>query len=96
MAAYEWVRDALEVVGTEAQLPLAFQLPLQCWMFKRTVPFTHHATGATWSKWVALITQWAQMGNPSHLGILEVIMNWPEGKDSEASLYNKTADGEGE
>lgn len=23
-------------------------------------------------------------------------MNWPEGKDSEASLYNKTADGEGE
>jgi len=45
----------------------------------------HHATDATWSKWIALINQWARMGNPSHPGILEVIMDWPEGKDFEAS-----------
>ena len=45
----------------------------------------HHATDATWSKWVALITQRARMGNPSHPGILEVIMDWPEGKDCGAS-----------
>ena len=30
-------------------------------MFKGKVPSTHHATDATWSKWIALITQpiWA-------------------------------------
>ncbi|KAK4810662.1 hypothetical protein QYF61_007462 [Mycteria americana] len=50
-------------------------------MFKGRVPSTHHATDATWSKWVALITQWAQIGNPNGPGILEVIMDWPEGKD---------------
>jgi len=54
-------------------------------MFKERVPFTHHATDAMWSKWVALITQRTQMGNPSHPGILEVIMDWPEGKDFGAS-----------
>jgi len=61
----------------------------------------HHATDAVWSKWVTLITQRAQMGNPSRPGILEVIMDWAEGKDfgaspeeevtraEEAPLYNK-------
>ena len=49
-------------------------------MFKGKVPSTHHATDATWSKWIALITQRARMGNLSRPGILEVIMDWPEGK----------------
>ncbi|KAK4811065.1 hypothetical protein QYF61_016351 [Mycteria americana] len=56
---------------------------------------------AMWSKWVTLITQRAQIGNPNHPRILEVIMDWPEGKDlgispeeevtpaEEAPLYNK-------
>ncbi|KAK4814675.1 hypothetical protein QYF61_024982 [Mycteria americana] len=78
LAAYEGVRAASEVVGTEAQLLLAPRLPVLGWTFKGRVPSTHHATDATWSKWVALITQQAQMGNPSHPGILEVIMDWPE------------------
>jgi len=76
-------------------------LPVLGWMFKERVPSTHHATDATWSKWVTLITQRARMGNPSHPGILEVIIDWPEGKDfgalpeeevtraEEAPLYNK-------
>ncbi|PKU29803.1 hypothetical protein llap_19895 [Limosa lapponica baueri] len=50
-------------------------------MFKERVPATHHATDATWSKWIALITQRTRVGNPSHPGILEVIMDRPEGKD---------------
>ena len=70
-------------------------------MFKGKVPSTHHATDATWSKWVALITQRSRIGNPSRPGILEVITDWPEGKDvgispeeevtraEEAPLYNK-------
>ncbi|KAK4825458.1 LOW QUALITY PROTEIN: hypothetical protein QYF61_027613 [Mycteria americana] len=78
LAAYEGVRAASEVVGTEAQLPLAPRLPVLGWMFKGRVPSTHHAT---WSKRVTLITQWARIGNPSQPGILEVIMDWPEGKD---------------
>ncbi|KAK4811075.1 hypothetical protein QYF61_016361 [Mycteria americana] len=101
LAAYEGVRAASEVVGTEAQLLLAPRLLVLGWMFKGRVPSTHHATDATWSKWVALITQRAQIGNPNHPGILEVIMDWPEGKDfrispeeevtcaEEAPLYNK-------
>ena len=52
-------------------------------MFKERVPSTHHATAGRWSKWVAVITQWARMGNSSHPEILEVIMDWPEGKDLE-------------
>jgi len=48
------------------------------------------------------------MGNPSRPGILEVIMDWPEGKDfrtspeeevtcaEEASLYNKLPESEKE
>ncbi|XP_074788487.1 uncharacterized protein LOC141973621 [Athene noctua] len=82
VAAYEGVRAASDVVGTETQLLLAPRLPVLGWMFKGKASSTHHATEATWSKWVALITQWAQIGNPSHPGILEVIMNWPESKDS--------------
>jgi len=75
-------------------------------MFKERVPSTNHATDSTWSKWVALITQQARMGNPSRPGILEVIMDWPEGKDfrvsseeevthaEEAPLYNKLPENE--
>ncbi|GAB0208749.1 hypothetical protein GRJ2_003340600 [Grus japonensis] len=70
-------------------------------MFKGRVPSTHHATDAMWSKWVALITQQARIGNPSCSGILEVIADWPESKDfrmspeeevtcaEEAPPYNK-------
>ena len=54
-------------------------------MFKGKVPSTHHATDATWSKCIVLITQFAQMRNLSHPGILEVIMYWPEGKKFGAS-----------
>ncbi|XP_063280752.1 uncharacterized protein LOC134565196 [Prinia subflava] len=49
-------------------------------MFKGKVPSTHHATNATWSKWIALITQHAQIGKLNRPGILEVITNWPEGE----------------
>ncbi|KAK4827627.1 LOW QUALITY PROTEIN: hypothetical protein QYF61_019837 [Mycteria americana] len=89
--------QAFLVVGTEAQLLLASRLPVLGWMFKGRVPSTHHAADATWSKWAALITQWARIGNPSCPGILEVIMDWPEGKDfrmSEAPLYNKLPENE--
>ncbi|XP_048786412.1 uncharacterized protein LOC125686463 [Lagopus muta] len=80
LAAYEGVRAASEVVGTDTQLLLAPRLPVLNWMFKGKVPSTHHATDATWSKWIALITQRARMGNLSRPGILEVIMEGPEGK----------------
>uniref|UniRef100_A0A8B9VB55 ribonuclease H n=1 Tax=Anas zonorhyncha TaxID=75864 RepID=A0A8B9VB55_9AVES len=80
LSAYEGVRSASKVVSTEVQLLLAPRLPVLGWMFRGRVPSTHHATDATWSKWVALITQQAQIGNPSRPGILEVIMDWPEGK----------------
>ncbi|RMC18991.1 hypothetical protein DUI87_03590 [Hirundo rustica rustica] len=49
-------------------------------MFKGKVPSTHHATDATWSKWIALITQHDCTGNPNRPGILEIIKNWPEGE----------------
>ncbi|GAB0195094.1 hypothetical protein GRJ2_001974700 [Grus japonensis] len=106
LAGYEGVRAASEVIGTEAQLLLAPRLPVLGWMFKERAPSTHHATDATWSKWVALITQRARMGSPSHPGILEVITDWPEGKDfgmlpeeevtraEEAPLYNKLTEDE--
>ena len=80
LAAYEGVRAASEVIGTETQLLLAPRLPVLNWMFKGKGPSTHHATDATWSKWIALITQRARMGNLNRPGILEVIMDWPEGK----------------
>ncbi|KAK4818459.1 hypothetical protein QYF61_013665 [Mycteria americana] len=105
LAVHEGVRAALEVVGTEAQLLLAPRLPVLGWMFKGRVPCTHHAIHATWSKWVAVVTEQARIGNPSHPGILEVIMNWPESKDfgispeevmhaEEAPLYNKLPENE--
>ncbi|GAB0204116.1 hypothetical protein GRJ2_002877200 [Grus japonensis] len=55
-------------------------------MFKGRVPATHRTTDAMWSKWVTQITQRAQIGNPNHPGILEVIMDWLEGKDFRMSL----------
>ncbi|GAB0177443.1 hypothetical protein GRJ2_000209500 [Grus japonensis] len=106
LAAYEGVRAASEVIGTEAQLLLAPQLPVLGWMFKERAPSTHHATDATWSKWVALITQRARIGSPNHPGILEVITDWPEEKDfgmspeeevtraEEAPPYNKLTEDE--
>ncbi|GAB0208327.1 hypothetical protein GRJ2_003298400 [Grus japonensis] len=106
LAAYERVRVASEVVGTEAQLLLAPRLPVLGWMFTGKVPSTHHATDAMWSKWVALITQRARIGNPNRPGILEVIMDWSEGKDfailpeeevmcaEEAPPYNKLTEDE--
>ncbi|GAB0208056.1 hypothetical protein GRJ2_003271300 [Grus japonensis] len=75
-------------------------------MFKERAPSTHHATDAMWSKWVALITQQARIGNPNRPGILEVITDWPEGKDfgmspeeevtcaEEAPPYNKLTEDE--
>ncbi|RMC09853.1 hypothetical protein DUI87_13640 [Hirundo rustica rustica] len=81
LAAYEGVQAALEVIGTEAQLLLAPRLPVLGWMFKGAVPSTHHATDATWSKWIALITQRACMGKLNRPGILEIITNWPEGEN---------------
>ncbi|XP_057271668.1 uncharacterized protein LOC130602622 [Pezoporus wallicus] len=107
LAAYEGVRAASEVIGTEAQLLLAPRLPVLGWMFKGRVSSTHHATDATWSKWAALITQRTRIGNPSRPGILEVIMDWPGGKDfgmspeeevvmraEEAPPYNKLSESE--
>ncbi|GAB0209828.1 hypothetical protein GRJ2_003448500 [Grus japonensis] len=106
LAAYEGVRSASEVIGTEAQLLLAPRLPVLGWIFKGRVPSTHHATDTTWSNWVALITLRARIGNPNHPGILEVITDWPEGKDfgmspeeevtraEEAPPYNKLTEDE--
>ncbi|GAB0195073.1 hypothetical protein GRJ2_001972600 [Grus japonensis] len=94
LAAYEGVQAASPVVGTEAQLLLAPQLLVLGWMFKGKVPSTHHATNATWSKWVALITQRARIGNPNHPGILEVITDWPEGKDFRISPEEEVICGE--
>ncbi|RMC05661.1 hypothetical protein DUI87_17746 [Hirundo rustica rustica] len=81
LAAYEGVHAASEVIGTEAQLLLAPRLPVLGWMFKGKVPSTHHATDATWSKWIALITQRAHMGKLNRPGILEIITNWPKGEN---------------
>ena len=88
---HEGVRAASEVVGTEMQLLLAPRLPVLNWMFKGKVPSTHHATDATWSKWIALITQRARMGNLSRPGILEVIMDWPDGKKFVTSLTEEVS-----
>ncbi|PKU35804.1 hypothetical protein llap_13891 [Limosa lapponica baueri] len=75
-------------------------------MFKGTVHSIHHATNATWTKQVTLITQRTRIGNPNHPGTVEVITNWPEGKDSrmppeevvtraeEAPPYNELSDNE--
>ncbi|KAF4803653.1 hypothetical protein TURU_014348 [Turdus rufiventris] len=50
-------------------------------MFKAKIPSTHHATNATWSKRIALITECARIGNPNRPGILETITNWSEGEN---------------
>ncbi|RMC19235.1 hypothetical protein DUI87_03841 [Hirundo rustica rustica] len=50
-------------------------------MFKGKLSPTHHTTNAIWSKWIALITQCAYIGNPIHPGILEIITNWSEGEN---------------
>ncbi|KAF4795795.1 hypothetical protein TURU_090069 [Turdus rufiventris] len=60
---------------------MAPRLPVLGWMFKGEDSSTHHATDATWSKWIALITQRAHIGNPHRPGIFEIIMNWPEGEN---------------
>ncbi|RMC21747.1 hypothetical protein DUI87_02616 [Hirundo rustica rustica] len=65
LAAYEGVQAASEVIGTEAQLLLAPRLPVLRWMFKGKVLSIYHATNTTWSKWIALITQHAHIGNPN-------------------------------
>ncbi|RMC19550.1 hypothetical protein DUI87_03108 [Hirundo rustica rustica] len=73
LAAYEGVQAASEVIGTEAQLLLTPQLPVLGWMFKAKVSSTHHAINATWSKWIALITQRTRIGKLNHPVILEII-----------------------
>lgn len=50
------------------------------WMLEGKTLFTHHATDTVWSKSVALITQRVQTGNTKCPGILEVNMDWLEGK----------------
>ncbi|RMC20718.1 hypothetical protein DUI87_01570 [Hirundo rustica rustica] len=81
LAVCEGVQAASEVIVTEPQVLLAPRLPVLGWMFKGKVPSTHHTTDATWSKWIALITQHAHTGNPDGSGILEIITNWPEGEN---------------
>lgn len=56
---YEAVQAASELVGTEAQLLLAPQLPVLHWLFKVAIPSKHHATDTMWSKSAALVTQQA-------------------------------------
>ncbi|TRZ08542.1 hypothetical protein HGM15179_018567 [Zosterops borbonicus] len=80
LAAYEGVQATSEVNGTEAQDFLTPRLLVLGWMFKGKVPSTRHATDATWSKWIALITQHTHIGNPNCPGILEIITNWSEGE----------------
>lgn len=76
LAAYEGIQAAAEVVGPEAQLLLAPQIPLLYQMFQGKVPSTRYATDATWSTWTSFFTQQAQAGNPR---ILEVILEQPKG-----------------
>ncbi|KAK4827160.1 hypothetical protein QYF61_015114 [Mycteria americana] len=79
LAAYEGIWAASEAVGTEAQLLLAPRLPVLGWMFKGRVSTTHHATVMLHGVSGSLVMQWAQMGNSDCLGVLKVIMDWPEG-----------------
>lgn len=51
--------------------------------FKGNIPITDHAASATWSKRVALTTG-------AQLGILEKIMDRPEGKDFRALPEKET------
>ncbi|RMC22031.1 hypothetical protein DUI87_02902 [Hirundo rustica rustica] len=69
-------------------------------MFKAEVPSTHHATNATWSKWIALITQRARIGNPNCPGIFGNNYKlagrlWIEGYTQAVKfLYEKLTDGD--
>ncbi|KAF4795369.1 hypothetical protein TURU_093538 [Turdus rufiventris] len=81
LAAYEGVQAASEVIGMEAQLLLAPRLAELEWLFKAKVPYSHHATNAMWSKWIALITQHTPIGKLNRPGILEVSANCPEGEN---------------
>jgi len=89
LAVYEKVWAASELVCSEAQLLLAPQLPVQGWMFKGRVPSIHHAIDIMWTKQVTLITQGACMGNPNCSGVLELIIDWPDGKDFETSSEDR-------
>jgi len=80
VAVYDGVWAASEVIGTKMHLLLKPRIPVLNWMLMGKVPSMQYATDATWSKWIALITQQARMGNLSRPGILEAIMYWPEGK----------------
>ncbi|KAK4832259.1 hypothetical protein QYF61_021611 [Mycteria americana] len=87
LAAYERVQAALEVVGTEAQLLLAPQLPVLGWMFRGRVPSTHHATDATW-RILEVIVDWPESKD---------FRISPEEKVTcaeEAPLYNKLPENE--
>lgn len=88
LSVFEGVQAASEVIDTEAQILLA---PVLGWMFKGKFPSTHHAADATWSKWVMLFTQLAWIGNPSHPGILKIIMNWPKGENFRLSSEEEEA-----
>lgn len=63
--AYKGVRAALEAPDCYWSAASFSTLTTSSKLFKGKVASTHHATDATWSKWIALTTQWAQMGNPS-------------------------------
>lgn len=63
------------VVDSEAQLLLAPCLMMVGWMFKERVRSTHDATDSMWSKWVTLITEQNQTGNPKSPKALEVTMD---------------------
>ncbi|KAJ7417365.1 hypothetical protein WISP_64860 [Willisornis vidua] len=56
-------------------------MPVLRWMFMGQAISTYHATDATWSKQIALITQCARIGKPNRPGILEIITNRPEGEN---------------
>ncbi|TRZ08977.1 hypothetical protein HGM15179_018127 [Zosterops borbonicus] len=79
LVAYEGVQADSEVTGTETQ-QLAPRLPVLEWMFKAKVLSAHHATNATWSKWIAVITQRTHTGILNCPGILEIITNGLEGE----------------
>lgn len=58
----------------------------QCWARDskgKSFPhlFTHHATNATWNKWVSLITKWGLIGNPNFSWILETTTNLCDGEN---------------
>jgi len=59
LGAYGGVWATSEVAGTEAQFLGAPRLPVLGWMFNGRVTSVHHATDAMWSKWIALVMQWA-------------------------------------